>query len=169
MFKKLYLFFKLFILLGAIGFSGVIFLFFYYSRDLPDYSQLTNYHPPSVTRIYSRDGKLIEEYALERRVFVPISSIPHSLIEAFIAAEDKNFYEHPGIDIVGIVRAAILNISNIIHHRRVEGASTITQQVVKNFLLTSEVSIERKIKETILSYRISKVFTKDRSNFRAIS
>ncbi|MCC8417926.1 MAG: penicillin-binding protein 1A [Rickettsia endosymbiont of Bryobia graminum] len=161
MFKKLYLFFKLFILLGVIGFSGVIFLFFYYSRDLPDYSQLTNYHPPSVTRIYSRDGKLIEEYALERRVFVPISSIPHSLIEAFIAAEDKNFYEHPGIDIVGIVRAAILNISNIIHHRRVEGASTITQQVVKNFLLTSEVSIERKIKEAILSYRISKGFTKD--------
>ncbi|XVN42910.1 MAG: penicillin-binding protein 1A [Candidatus Rickettsia vulgarisii] len=161
MFRKLYLLFKLFIIFGLIGLSTAIFLLYYYSRDLPDYSQLANYQPPSVTRIYSRDGKLIEEYALERRVFILISSIPHSLIEAFIAAEDKNFYEHPGIDIVGIVRAAILNISNVIHHRRVEGASTITQQVVKNFLLTSEVSIERKIKEAILSYRISKVFTKD--------
>lgn len=161
MFKKLYLLFKLLIVFGLIGLGAAIFLLYNYSRDLPDYSQLANYHPPSVTRIYARDGKLIEEYALERRVFISISSIPHSLIEAFIAAEDKNFYQHPGIDIVGIVRAAILNISNIIHHRRVEGASTITQQVVKNFLLTSEVSIERKIKEAILSYRISKVFTKD--------
>ncbi|KAJ6645015.1 Penicillin-binding protein 1A [Pseudolycoriella hygida] len=145
----------------VIGFGSTIFLLYYYSRDLPDYSQLANYYPPSVTRIYSRDGKLIEEYALERRVFVPINNIPRSLIEAFIAVEDKNFYDHPGVDIISILRAAILNISNILRHRRVEGGSTITQQVVKNFLLTAEVSVERKIKEAILSYRISQVFTKD--------
>lgn len=161
MIKKLYICLKLFIILGLIGISGIIFLLYYYSKDLPDYSQLANYYPPSVTRIYSKDGKLMEEYAAERRIFVPISSIPRFLIEAFISAEDKNFYEHPGIDIISIVRAAVLNISNIVHHRRVEGGSTITQQVVKNFLLTSEVSIERKVKEAILSYRISRVFTKD--------
>ncbi len=162
MIKKLYICLKLFIILGVIGISGSVFLLYYYSKDLPDYSQLANYYPPSVTRVYSQDGKLMEEYALERRIFVPISSIPRSLIEAFISAEDKNFYEHPGIDIISIIRAAILNISNILHHRRVEGGSTITQQVVKNFLLTSEVSIERKIKEAILSYRVSRVFTKDK-------
>ncbi len=147
--------------MGVIGLSAAIYLCYHYSRDLPDYFQLADYHPPSVTRIYSREGKLIEEYALERRVFVPINSIPRSLIEAFISAEDKNFYAHPGVDIVSIIRAAFLNISNVVHHRRIEGGSTITQQVVKNFLLTNEVSIERKIKEAILSYMISKTFTKD--------
>ncbi|WP_375327290.1 penicillin-binding protein 1A [Candidatus Tisiphia endosymbiont of Nemotelus uliginosus] len=161
MIKKLYVCLKLLVILGLIGISIVGGLLYYYSQDLPDYSQLANYYPPSVTRIYSQDGKLIEEYAFERRVFVPINSIPRSLIEALIAAEDKNFYEHPGVDIISIFRAALYNIFNIIHHRRVEGGSTITQQVVKNFLLTSEVSIERKIKEAILSYRISKAFTKD--------
>jgi penicillin-binding protein 1A len=161
MLKFIYYGFKLLVISGLIAISVCVYLLYYYSRDLPDYSQLANYHPPSVTRIYSRDGNLIEEYALERRVFVPISSVPRSLIEAFIAAEDKNFFEHPGVDIIGIIRAVILNISNILHHRRVEGGSTITQQVVKNFLLTSEVSIERKIKEAILSYMVSKTFTKD--------
>lgn len=162
MLKKLYVGLKLLVIVGLIGISSVMALLYYYSQDLPDYSQLTNYYPNSVTRIYSQDGKLIEEYAFERRVFVPINSIPRLLIEAFIAAEDKNFYEHPGVDIIGILRAAISNIFNIIRHRRVEGGSTITQQVVKNFLLTSEVSIERKVKEAILSYRVSKVFTKDK-------
>ncbi|WP_341764221.1 penicillin-binding protein 1A [Candidatus Tisiphia endosymbiont of Beris chalybata] len=162
MLKKLYVGLKLLVIVGLIGISSVMALLYYYSQDLPDYSQLTNYYPNSVTRIYSQDGKLIEEYAFERRVFVPINSIPRLLIEAFIAAEDKNFYEHPGVDIISILRAAISNIFNIVRHRRVEGASTITQQVVKNFLLTSEVSIERKVKEAILSYRVSKVFTKDK-------
>jgi len=161
MFRFLYLCFKLFIISGLIAFSILAYLIYHYSRDLPDYSQLSDYHPPSVTRIYSRDGKLIEEYALERRVFVPIGNIPHSLVEAFISAEDKNFYEHLGVDLISILRASIVNISNVLHHRRVEGGSTITQQVVKNFLLTSEISIERKIKEAILSYMISKTFTKD--------
>ncbi|OZG31765.1 penicillin-binding protein 1A [Rickettsia endosymbiont of Culicoides newsteadi] len=161
MFKLFYVFFKLFLILGLIAISACIYLLYNYSKDLPDYSQLADYHPPSVTRVYAQNGKLMEEYALERRVFVPISSVPRSLIEAFISAEDKNFFEHSGVDIISIIRAAILNISNIVHHRRVEGGSTITQQVVKNFLLTSEVSIERKIKEAILSYMVSKTFTKD--------
>ncbi|WP_341754905.1 penicillin-binding protein 1A [Candidatus Tisiphia endosymbiont of Dioctria rufipes] len=161
MLKFFYISFKLFIISGIIALSACIYLLYHYSKDLPDYSQLADYHPPSVTRVYAQNGKLMEEYALERRVFVPISSVPRSLIEAFISAEDKNFFEHPGVDFISIIRAAIFNISNILHHRRVEGGSTITQQVVKNFLLTSEVSIERKIKEAILSYRISKTFTKD--------
>lgn len=147
--------------LFASGLSLVVGLFWYYSQDLPDFSSLKHYHPPAVTRIYSSDGKLLEEYAKEHRVFVPISTIPKSLIEAFIAAEDRNFYDHPGIDIVSIFRAAIANVGNFINHRRMEGGSTLTQQVVKNFLLTSERSLPRKIKEAILSYMISKAMTKE--------
>lgn len=139
----------------------LLVLVYYYSRNLPDYSQLTHYQPPSVTRIYSRDGKLIEEYALEHRVFVPITSIPKLLIEAFIAAEDKNFYNHSGVDVISIIRAVIANIPKLINNRRMEGGSTITQQVVKNFLLTNERSLNRKIKEAILSYTISKTFSKE--------
>ncbi|HJD55232.1 MAG TPA: penicillin-binding protein 1A [Rickettsia endosymbiont of Pyrocoelia pectoralis] len=161
MYKSLIFCLKIFAVLALIGCGIVAYIIYYYSRELPDYSQLASYYPPSVTRIYSRDGKLVEEYAFERRVFVPINSVPNSLKESFIAAEDKNFYSHQGLDLFGIVRAALLNISNVLHHRRVEGASTITQQVVKNFLLTNEVSLQRKIKEAILSYMISQVFTKD--------
>ncbi|MCZ6886492.1 MAG: penicillin-binding protein 1A [Rickettsia endosymbiont of Ixodes persulcatus] len=161
MYKSLFFYLKIFAVLILIGCVVVGYIIYHYSRDLPDYSQLARYYPPSVTRIYSCDGKLMEEYAFERRVFVPINSVPSSLIESFIAAEDKNFYNHPGVDLLGIIRAAFLNISNYLHHRRMEGASTITQQVVKNFLLTNEVSLERKIKEAILSYMISRVFTKD--------
>lgn len=161
MYKSLFFCLKILALLFLIGCGIVAYIIYYYSRDLPDYRQLARYYPPSVTRIYSRDGKLMEEYAFERRVFIPINSIPTSLKESFIAAEDKNFYNHQGVDLFGIVRAAFLNISNFLHHRRMEGASTITQQVVKNFLLTNEVSFQRKIKEAILSYMISRVFTKD--------
>jgi len=161
MMRFLYFCFKIFLVLGVLAVAAVGFIIYHYSKDLPDYSQLANYHPPSVTRIYSADGKLIEEYALEHRVFVPISSVPRSLVEAFVAAEDKNFFNHPGIDIISIVRAAVANVSNIMQRKRMEGGSTITQQVVKNFLLTSERSLERKIKEAILSYMISEVFTKE--------
>ncbi len=161
MYKSLFFCFKIFALLILISCWIIAYIVYYYSRELPDYRQLARYYPPSVTRIYSRDGKLMEEYAFERRVFVPINSIPTSLKESFIAAEDKNFYNHQGVDLCGIVRAAFLNISNFLHHRRMEGASTITQQVVKNFLLTNEVSFQRKIKEAILAYMISRVFTKD--------
>ncbi|WP_347939105.1 penicillin-binding protein 1A [Rickettsia oklahomensis] len=161
MYKFLFFCLRIFAVLILIGCVVLAYIIYHYSHDLPDYSQLARYYPPSVTRIYSRDGKLMEEYAFERRVFVPINSVPSSLIESFIAAEDKNFYNHPGVDLLGIIRAAFLNISNYLHHRRMEGASTITQQVVKNFLLTNKVSLERKIKEAILSYMISRVFTKD--------
>ena len=149
--------------LGALA-AGIIlaaYLLYYYSRDLPDYSELANYSPPSATRVYSLDGKLIEEYSKENRIFLPINAMPASLIEAFVASEDKNYYSHPGIDISGIIRAAINNASRIAAGRRLEGASTITQQVVKNFLLSSERSLERKIKEAILSYMISRVLSKE--------
>lgn len=150
-----------FIVLGLVSTVVVIYAIFHFSRKLPDYSQLAKYYPPLVTRIYSADGKLIEEYAKEYRVFAPLEYMPRSLIEAFLAAEDKNFYEHEGIDYLGVVRAALVNLNNIISNKRLEGASTITQQVVKNFILTSERSFERKIKEAVLSYMISKKFTKD--------
>lgn len=144
-----------------VGLAIVLYLLNHYNRDLPDYSQLKKYYPPSITRMYSSDGKLIEEFAKEHRIFIPIESIPQHLIEAFIAAEDKNFYSHDGIDIFSIIRAAVSNVSHVIHKTRVEGGSTITQQVVKTFLLSPERSIERKIKEAILSYKISQVFSKD--------
>ena len=152
---------KIALLLSLIGAAAAAYVIYFYTRNLPDYSELKNYYPPSITRMYSSDGKLIEEFAREHRIFIPISSVPTPLIEAFIAAEDKNFYSHEGIDFAGIARASITNISNLINNKRPEGASTITQQVVKTFLLSSERSFERKIKEAIISYRISQIFTKD--------
>ena len=146
---------------GTIGLAIVACVIYHYSKDLPDYSQLKRYYPPSITRMYSADAKLIEEYAREHRIFVPISAVPRSLVEAFVAAEDKNFYSHEGIDIMSIIRAAINNVSRIMNNRRVEGGSTITQQLVKNFLLTSERSLDRKIKEAILSYMVTQTFTKE--------
>ncbi|MBX6320663.1 MAG: penicillin-binding protein 1A [Rhodospirillaceae bacterium] len=130
-----------------------------YSADLPDYQKLASYEPPIVSRVYANDGRLIAEYATENRFFVPISAIPKRVIDAFLAAEDKTFYSHPGLDIPGIIRAVLTNLAH--RDRRPIGASTITQQVAKNFLLSSEVSYERKIKEMILALRIERAFTKD--------
>lgn len=144
------------------GFIVVMLIFVYYSHDLPGHDTLKQYYPPSITRIYSADGKLIEEYAREKRVFVPIESIPQNLLYAFVSAEDKNFYDHYGIDLIGILRAFSNNVVNFFTNKGIEGGSTITQQVVKNFLLTSERSIERKIKEAILALRISRIFSKDK-------
>jgi penicillin-binding protein 1A len=155
---------KTLIIFSVLFFSGIgvaIGLVYYYSKDLPDYSSLQHYHPPAVTRVYSSDGKLIEEYAKEHRVFVPISTIPKSLIEAFLAAEDSKFYEHYGINVQGVFRAAFANVGRVLKGKRMEGASTITQQVVKNFFLNSEQSIGRKVKEAILAYMVTKSFTKD--------
>ncbi|MDP4709095.1 MAG: penicillin-binding protein 1A [Rickettsiaceae bacterium] len=152
---------KMVLFFGTIGIAIAAYVIYHYSKDLPDYSQLKRYYPPSITRMYSADAKLIEEYAREHRIFVSISAVPRSLVEAFVAAEDKNFYSHEGIDIMSIIRAAINNVSRIINNRRVEGGSTITQQVVKNFLLTSERSLDRKIKEAILSYMVTQAFTKE--------
>src|SRR5690606_3977068 len=132
-----------------------------YTADLPDYRSLASYAPPTVSRIYAGDGRLLAEYARERRVFVPIEAIPNDLKQAFVAAEDQHFYQHPGIDIFGIIRATITNIDRLRSDQRPMGASTITQQVAKNFLLTNEVSLERKIKEAVLALRIERAFTKD--------
>ncbi len=136
--------------------------FFYFSSGLPDYKKLANYQPPISSRVYSKNGELIAEYAIEKRLFVPYDSIPNKVINSFLSAEDKNFFNHPGVDAKGILRATINNIKNILGDKRLEGASTITQQVAKNFLLTNEVSLKRKIKEAILAFRIEKAYSKKR-------
>ena len=146
----------------------VILVFFsfstlwYFSIGLPDYKKLSNYQPPISSRVYSENNKLIAEYAIEKRLFIPFESIPDKVVNSFLSAEDKNFFSHPGIDAKGILRAIIKNIKNISQNKRLEGASTITQQVAKNFLLTNEVSIKRKIKEAILAFRIERAYTKER-------
>jgi len=153
-------------LLGVLGLlaaaAGVGYVFYSYGRDLPDYTQLAQYEPPTVTRVHAGDGRLLAEYATEKRVFVPMESIPRRVVNAFTSAEDKNFYNHPGLDPLSIARAVVTNIANLGTDRRPVGASTITQQVAKNFLLSSEVSIERKIKEAILALRIEHAYAKDR-------
>ncbi len=146
----------------VVGIIGIIYIFSDYGKDLPDYSQLKDYKPPIVTRLYAGDGRLVAEFAQEKRVFMPIETMPELLKNAFISAEDKNFYTHDGVDFIAITRAMLRNIKNIGGGGRPEGASTITQQVAKNFLLTSEVSYERKIKEAILAYRMERAMTKDR-------
>ena len=149
-----------------IFFSIIIFFVFstlwYFSVGLPDYKKLSNYQPPISSRVYSEDKKLIAEYAIEKRLFIPFESIPDKVVNAFLSAEDKNFFKHPGIDAKGILRAIIKNIKNISQNKRLEGASTITQQVAKNFLLTNEVSFKRKVKEAILAFRIERAYTKER-------
>ncbi len=151
--------------LGVIGFllaaGGIAYGIHYYSQDLPDYTVLSDYEPPVMTRVHASDGALIAEYASERRLFLPIQSMPDVLKAAFLSAEDKNFYEHGGLDFTGIARAIVVNIENLGTNRRPVGASTITQQVAKNFLLTSDVAIERKIREAILALRIERTFSKD--------
>ena len=131
------------------------------SKDLPDYEVLAKYEPPVMTRIHASDGNLIAEFARERRIYVPFTAIPDRVIQAFISAEDKNFYQHGGLDIQGIVRAAVTNLSSMQSGGRKVGASTITQQVAKNFLLTSDQTMERKLKEAILAIRIERAFTKE--------
>ena len=145
----------------VLGGGGTIYVLMRYGQDLPDFKQLADYEPPVITRIHAGDGSLLKEYAREKRLFVPLYAIPPHLVDAFLAAEDKNFYSHPGVDFLGIVRAALTNSLNVFTDRRPVGASTITQQVAKNFLLTRAVSYERKIKEAILAFRIERAFTKD--------
>jgi len=141
--------------------AGIFWVFWTYGKGLPDYQQLANYEPPVVTRIHAGNGALLAEYASEKRLFVPVEAIPPRLIHAFISAEDKAFYNHFGIDLRALARAIVTNIVNYGKGRRPVGASTITQQVTKNFLLTNEVSIDRKIKEAILSLRMERAFSKD--------
>jgi penicillin-binding protein 1A len=145
-------------LVGVAGVAGGIW---YFSRDLPDYSQLQDYEPPVMTRVHASDGALLGEYSKERRLYLPIQAVPKLVINAFLAAEDKNFYEHGGIDFTGMARAAVVYAQNFGSNRRPQGASTITQQVAKNFLLTNEVSFTRKIKEALLAMRIERAYSKD--------
>ena len=146
-------------LVGVAGVAGGIW---YFSRDLPDYSQLQDYEPPVMTRVHASDGALLGEYSKERRLYLPIQAMPKLVTNAFLAAEDKNFYEHGGIDFTGMARAAVVYLQNFGSNRRPQGASTITQQVAKNFLLTNEVSFTRKIKEALLAMRIERAYSKDR-------
>jgi len=139
----------------------IVSVFWKYSSSIPDYSTLKQYDPPVTTRVFSSDGKLLDEFSIEERLFIPINHMPKRLVSAFLSAEDKNFYKHKGVDFFSIIKAIIINISNINTNKRLVGASTITQQVAKNFLLTNEVSFERKIKEAILSFRIERYLTKD--------
>src|SRR3954463_6680546 len=135
--------------LFLVGVAAVAGLLWHFSKDLPDYSQLQDYEPPVMTRVHAGDGSLVAEYARERRLYIPIQAVPRRVISAFMAAEDKNFYEHGGLDFTGIARAGMLYLQNLGSARRPQGASTITQQVAKNFLLTNEVSFHRKIKEAL--------------------
>jgi len=144
---------------------GLFFAFstlWYFSSDLPDYKILSNYKPPISSRVHSAEGQLIAEHALQKRLFIPYDSIPKKVIYSFLSAEDKNFFSHPGVDAKSITRAIIKNLKNYFSKKRLEGASTITQQVAKNFLLTSEVSLKRKIKEAILAFRIERAYSKER-------
>jgi penicillin-binding protein 1A len=135
--------------------------FQYYAAELPDHARLADYEPPIATRIYAADGRFLTEYAREKRVFVPIEAIPARVQNAFIAAEDQHFRRHLGVDPLSIAAAAVANIERWRDDRRPRGASTITQQVAKNFLLTNELSLERKIKEAILALRLERTFSKD--------
>src|SRR5471032_3065633 len=146
-------------LVGVAAMAGMIW---HYSKDLPDYSQLQDYEPPVMTRVHAADGALLGEYSKERRLYLPIQAVPKLVINAFLAAEDKNFYEHGGIDFSGMACAAVLYAQNYGSNRRPQGASTITQQVAKIFLLTNEVSFARKIKEALLALKIERAYSKDK-------
>jgi penicillin-binding protein 1A len=149
---------------GLLALAVVLGLFFHYGKGLPNYQQLANYQPSVLTRFYANDGRVFGEYAREKRLYVPLNAIPDQVKNAFISAEDKSFYEHMGIDIQSIIGAAFANIARMQASKRPVGASTITQQVAKNFLLadiSSLVSLERKVKEAILALRIEKAYSKD--------
>ena len=149
-------------LLVILGGGGIVYLVHHYDGGLPDHRQLADYEPPTATRIHAGDGRLLAEYARQNRIFVPSEAIPERVKQAFVAAEDQHFYQHPGVDIFGIGRAVLSNLERAGTNRRPEGASTITQQVAKNFLLSSELSYQRKFKEIVLALRIERTFTKDR-------
>lgn len=143
------------------GMAVVSYVIWGVAKDLPNYDALAKYEPPVMTRIHASDGQMLAEYARERRLYVPINAIPDLMIRAILSAEDKNFFEHSGIDITGVFRAILINLKNAKSSKRLVGASTITQQVAKNFLLTSDRTMERKLKEALLALRIEQAFSKD--------
>jgi len=148
------------VIVFVVAAAGAAYILWMFSQDLPDYEALANYQPKVLSRFHANDGRLIAEYAREERLYVPIETVPERVVSAFLSAEDKNFYDHGGIDIPSIVRATITNLRDYMQGRRLVGASTITQQVAKNFLLSSERSLERKIKEAMLAIRIERTFDK---------
>ncbi len=152
---------SLLVLIALVGVGGGVYVFWHYGRGLPDFRQLETYTPDVMTRIYAGDGRLVTEYAVEKRVFVPFSAISKVAVHAFLSAEDQRFFEHAGVDVMGVARAALTNLKYAGSGRRPVGASTITQQVAKNFLLTNEVSFSRKVKEAILALRIEQAFSKE--------
>jgi len=158
-FKNILIALSAFLLLSGILILSILWT---YSNNIPDYKFLKKYKPPVSSKVYSGNGELVADFSKEKRIFVPYNSIPKNVIYSFLSAEDKNFFSHPGVDAKGVLRAFINNISNIISSNRLEGASTITQQVAKNFLLTNEVSLNRKIKEAILAFRIERALSKER-------
>ena len=145
-----------------LGFLTAFLILWYFSNDLPNYRFLETYKPAVSSKIYNSNGDIAADFAVQKRTFVSIDEIPDFVINAFLSAEDKNFFNHPGIDAKGITRAVFKNLQNIVSGKRLEGASTITQQVAKNFLLTSDVSLSRKVKEAILAFRIEKYLSKKR-------
>ena len=157
--KKLLVISTFFLILSSISIISILWI---YSNKLPDYKFLKNYKPPVSSKLYSGNGQLIIDFSSEKRIFIPYESIPQKVINSFLSSEDKNFFNHPGVDAKGVLRAIYNNIFNVISSKRLEGASTITQQVAKNFLLSNEVSLDRKIKEAILAFRIERALSKKR-------
>ena len=157
--KKIFILLCSFTLLLGLSILSILWTF---SNNLPDYKFLINYKPPVSSKVYSGEGELVSDFSSEKRIFVPYNAIPAKVVNAFLSAEDKNFFSHPGVDAKGVIRAIINNISNYLSSKRLEGASTITQQVAKNFLLTNEVSLSRKLKEAILAFRIERALSKER-------
>ena len=143
-------------------FITIFLILWTFSNDLPNYKFLINYEPPVSSRVHAGDGQLIAEFALQKRLFVPFEAIPKNVINSFLSAEDKIFFKHPGIDAKGVTRAIINNLKNYLKSKRLEGASTITQQVAKNFLLSNEITFKRKFKEAILAFRIERALSKER-------
>jgi penicillin-binding protein 1A len=159
LFKNIFIVILSLFLLSSVTILIVLWTF---SNSIPDYRFLKNYKPPVSSKMYSGNGELVADFSKEKRIFVPFEAIPKNVINSFLSAEDKNFFSHPGVDAKGVMRAIINNIQNLMSSKRLEGASTITQQVAKNFLLTNEVSFNRKIKEAILAFRIERALSKER-------
>jgi penicillin-binding protein 1A len=155
-------FFGIGVMLALLAAGGVALYIGALTEELPDYEVLAKYEPPVTTRVHASDGALMAEFARERRLYLPIQAVPDRVKAAFLSAEDKNFYNHPGVDVSGLARAVMTNLRNAGSDRRLVGASTITQQVAKNFLLSSDQTYKRKIKEMILSFRIEQAYSKDR-------
>ena len=153
-------FYSILILLFSLFFFTVFILFFF-GKDLPSFDKLSSYKPRLVSKIYTANGNFLEDYSNENRVFIKYEDIPTELINCFLVSEDVNFYKHDGIDYRGILRAFLKNVSNTFTNKRLQGASTITQQVAKNFLLTNEISYTRKIKEIIIALRMERVLSKE--------